>query len=238
MKKTLLFVGAFLISAMSFGAINLVAESTASVDKGDGKGYKDDKNIFLSSYSNDEVKFKINEIEFGQIGCQYNSKNAPAAVSPASKQFIQLRKVDSSDEPKPTGAIYNLSAMDLKSLEILQYNNGTAFKVLAGNAADDLKEVALPEAEAAKFEIAKSDETTEEIDVDKFVIDLSGKVFFRIENGSKNPNYICSIAIDGSLATAIENAVIAPKAVKLIENGQLVIIRDGVRYNSVGLVIE
>lgn len=40
-------------------------------------------------------------------------------------------------------------------------------------------------------------------------------------------------------ATAVEDVnVAAPKAVKIVENGQLVIIRDGVRYNAVGAMMK
>lgn len=39
-------------------------------------------------------------------------------------------------------------------------------------------------------------------------------------------------------ATAVENVTVAPQATKMIENGQVIIIRNGVRYNSVGTVIE
>ncbi|MGM9837919.1 MAG: Ig domain-containing protein [Paludibacteraceae bacterium] len=39
-------------------------------------------------------------------------------------------------------------------------------------------------------------------------------------------------------ATAIENATVAEKAVKMIEDGQLVIIREGVKYNAQGAVVE
>ena len=34
--------------------------------------------------------------------------------------------------------------------------------------------------------------------------------------------------------TSIDNNIVAPKAVKMIENGQLIIIRDGIRYNAQG----
>ncbi len=39
-------------------------------------------------------------------------------------------------------------------------------------------------------------------------------------------------------STAIGNTTIAEKAVKMIENGQLVIVRNGVKYNAVGAVVE
>ena len=38
--------------------------------------------------------------------------------------------------------------------------------------------------------------------------------------------------------TAIDNATVAEKAVKMIEDGQLVIIREGVKYNAQGVVIR
>ena len=47
-----------------------------------------------------------------------------------------------------------------------------------------------------------------------------------------------SIKVIGD-ATAVEEVEVAPaKVVKVVENGQLVIIRDGVRYNAVGAVME
>ena len=45
-----------------------------------------------------------------------------------------------------------------------------------------------------------------------------------------------SITISG--ATAISNTTLAPKAQKIMENGQLVILRDGVKYNALGAVID
>jgi hypothetical protein len=33
----------------------------------------------------------------------------------------------------------------------------------------------------------------------------------------------------------MENTVIAPNSLKVIENGQLIIIRDGVKYNAQGV---
>lgn len=41
-----------------------------------------------------------------------------------------------------------------------------------------------------------------------------------------------------STATAIDNAVIETPAVKTIENGQLIILRDGVKYNAMGVRLQ
>ena len=38
--------------------------------------------------------------------------------------------------------------------------------------------------------------------------------------------------------TAIENGMVAPKAQKVIENGQLVIIKNGVKYNAQGAIVK
>ena len=40
------------------------------------------------------------------------------------------------------------------------------------------------------------------------------------------------------ISTAIDNATVAEKAVKMIENGQLVIIREGVKYNAQGVRLQ
>lgn len=39
-------------------------------------------------------------------------------------------------------------------------------------------------------------------------------------------------------ATAIDNTVVSEKAIKMFENGQLIIIKNGVKYNTLGSVIE
>ena len=39
-------------------------------------------------------------------------------------------------------------------------------------------------------------------------------------------------------ATAIDNTVVSEKAIKMFENGQLIIIKNGVKYNALGSVIE
>ena len=42
----------------------------------------------------------------------------------------------------------------------------------------------------------------------------------------------------GGSATAIDNTVVGEKAIKMFENGQLIIIKNGVKYNALGSVIE
>lgn len=46
------------------------------------------------------------------------------------------------------------------------------------------------------------------------------------------------ISAEEASATAIDNTVVSEKAIKMFENGQLVIIKNGVKYNALGSVIE
>ena len=55
---------------------------------------------------------------------------------------------------------------------------------------------------------------------------------FNKEGG--DPFNVTDIVLVGNFSTAIDNIVIYSKAVKTIENGQLVIIKNGVRFNALG----
>lgn len=57
-------------------------------------------------------------------------------------------------------------------------------------------------------------------------------VQFNKETGA--PFNVTDIVLVGDFTTAIDNTAIAPKATKTFENGQLVIIKNGVKYNALG----
>ncbi len=63
--------------------------------------------------------------------------------------------------------------------------------------------------------------------------------FFKYGNTSVTTylGYVTTVDASGP-ATALENAQVEVKAVKVIENGQLVIIQNGVRYNVMGVKIQ
>ena len=46
------------------------------------------------------------------------------------------------------------------------------------------------------------------------------------------------ITAEEASSTAIDNTVVSEKAIKMFENGQLIIIKNGVKYNALGSVIE
>lgn len=60
-------------------------------------------------------------------------------------------------------------------------------------------------------------------------------IYFRPENAPEDWGYCIHIDVD---ATAVENTEATVKAVKSIENGQLVIIKNGVKYNAVGAIVK
>lgn len=64
----------------------------------------------------------------------------------------------------------------------------------------------------------------------------SGTLYFSVDGGMYLFGF--SVVKKTDTPTAVENNKVAEKAVKCIENGQIVIIRDGVRYDITGSVIK
>ena len=58
------------------------------------------------------------------------------------------------------------------------------------------------------------------------------------ETPEKNMIRVYKIVFTKSGTTAVENAEAAVKAVKVVENGQLVIIKNGVKYNAQGAIVK
>ena len=52
-----------------------------------------------------------------------------------------------------------------------------------------------------------------------------------------NTSNIFGVAVSG-ISSSLSQSTIAPKATKMMENGQLIIVRDGVKYNALGTVVE
>jgi hypothetical protein len=55
---------------------------------------------------------------------------------------------------------------------------------------------------------------------------------FNKEGGA--PFNVTDIVLVGDFSTAISNTAVESEAVKCFENGQLVIIKNGVKYNALG----
>jgi hypothetical protein len=57
---------------------------------------------------------------------------------------------------------------------------------------------------------------------------------FTFTFGAKQVCFLAAVTYSNQAPSAVENIQAAPKAVKVIRNGQIVIIRDGVEYNALG----
>ena len=62
----------------------------------------------------------------------------------------------------------------------------------------------------------------------------AGHWMIQFDKGEGNAFNVTDIVVVGDFTTALENTVANTKAAKTIENGQIVIIKNGVRYNALG----
>ena len=78
------------------------------------------------------------------------------------------------------------------------------------------------------------------LDEDNFALytDWSETYQVKIDNASNLTIWIGNAYFYTDTATAIDNTNVDAKAVKVIENGQLIIIKNGIRYNVVGSVVK
>ena len=86
-------------------------------------------------------------------------------------------------------------------------------------------------ATGADYTVTKK-ETTAEYETITFMATASSVRIKETAGGYR----IISATING--AQGVENTTFAPKATKMIENGQMIIVRDGVKYNALGTVVE
>ena len=120
--------------------------------------------------------------------------------------------------------------------EILAAEFGGEFKVVYGNWAVEF----VADAEDTPWTINK-----------EYTCALKGQGKDNIKPANKDVKYtdctitlvvdyetaIAKVTISSEMMTALNDATIATKATKVIENGQLYILKDGVRYNALGTVV-
>ena len=111
----------------------------------------------------------------------------------------------------------NVSGATMK-FDVLQSANGIDYSLLASYTVENLpstttKETKTPASDARYFQFVYTEKAT-------------GNVA------------LGAIRISKSKSTAIDNATAETPAVKMIENGQLVILRDGVKYNAMGVRLQ
>ena len=125
--------------------------------------------------------------------------------------------------------------IDDNTYELLAFEFGNRFKVVYGNWAVEFG--------------APTPETVWEINKE-YTLALKGSDFNAIDNKHKFEDCTIRLVVDyenvevkitimsETLPSAVEDVVLPNTTTKVIENGQMYIIRDGVRYNALGGVVK
>ena len=125
--------------------------------------------------------------------------------------------------------------IDDNTYELLAFEFGNRFKVVYGNWAVEFG--------------APTPETVWEINKE-YTLALKGSDFNAIDNKHKFEDCTIRLVVDyenvevkitimsETLPSAVEDVVVTNTTTKVIENGQMYIIRDGVRYNALGGVVK
>jgi len=166
MKKTLLFVAALIISAMSFAqnktcTWNNANAETAGIAKG---GYGDLKDT--------EKAIQLDGVYFLAQNIMRPNNNTPNGY--AADQVLQIKK--------KTGYFINQSAMTLVSLELI-VNKEEIFEVATGTVADDLTPVTLTGADETiqliTYAGGKAGDPAN-VTYRKVTVDLTGKKYVKV----------------------------------------------------------
>jgi hypothetical protein len=125
--------------------------------------------------------------------------------------------------------------IDDNTYELLAFEFGNRFKVVYGNWAVEFG--------------APTPETVWEINKE-YTLAFKGSDFNAIDNKHKFEDCTIRLVVDyenavvkitimsETLPSAVEDVVVPNTTTKVIENGQMFIIRDGVRYNALGVVVK
>ena len=166
MKKTLLFVAALAISAMSFAdnktcTWNNANAETAGIAKGSYGDLKDT-----------EKAIQLDGVYFLAQNIMRPNNNTPTGY--AADQVLQIKK--------KTGYFINQSAMTLVSLELI-VNKEEIFEVATGTAADDLTPVTLTGADETiqliTYAGGKAGDPAN-VTYRKVTVDLTGKKYVKV----------------------------------------------------------
>ena len=156
-----------------------------------------------------------NGIKQNGLGDDYSS--SPKLKFDGTGDVVFVRINETADTVAYTIKGNNISGASMK-FDVLQSANGIDYSPLASYTIDNLpttatKETKTPASDARYFQF----------------------VYTEKANGNVA---LGAIRISKSQSTAIDNATAETPAVKTIENGQLIILRDGVKYNAMGVRLQ
>lgn len=171
---------------------------------------------------------------FGAFTFTAGGSGTAAAYNATGKdaRYYASNTLTIAAESEMTKIVFNLSAQGLKRLAPITANEGT----IAAQASGDTKVIWTGSATSVTFTVgAKADYGSEGSS-------KAGQLDFTsvdITTGGGAPaatTYYSSVVTCGE--TAIDNNVVAPKAIKVLENGQIVIILGDQKYTIFGQKIQ
>ncbi len=156
-----------------------------------------------------------NGIKQSGLGDDYSSSPKLRFDNTGDVLFVRIN--ETADTVAYTIKGNGVSGATMK-FDVLQSANGIDYSPLASYTVDNLpktatKETKTPASDARYFQF----------------------VYTEKANGNVA---LGAIRISKSKSTAIDNATAESPAVKMIENGQLIILRDGVKYNAMGVRLQ
>ena len=181
MKKSLLFVAALLMSAMTFATtitINGTSGFKSAYPKQDGAAI--------------EQTITVDEVNFTYMNFQYGAKDKPVTGA-VSKSTIQMKSAKDADAGKVY--LFNDAAITMKYIQIYTFSDYD-FTLYAGTAQKPTDALVKPEAEDGTVAVTDKDDpsVTHEAAVKIYTFDVTGKTFFKLENGEK-AHYLSKIVI-------------------------------------------
>lgn len=183
-----------------------------------------------------------------------NISTVGVANSAGDAYLVEIKQVDATAEwgvttlnLKDEDQVYfefkdsNAGKLVMKAYkEYVQPNGKAACLVINNLNVGDVVKITLKKALSKEAMIEGATVTKHNFDAD--VVELTAaaseiRVYSKSESGSADAKWqIVSVEVPD--ATAVENVNADVKSVKTIENGQLVIIKNGVKYNALGAEIR
>ena len=229
MKKFFSFVAVLCIAVAA--SANVVW--TETLDKNGTYINKDDFNGYwpYASLWWEKGNFVHEYTNVASYTCSIRSKKLNSDASNTIGFYFSATKAAKDCYLTLEGTIYTAQEGDKLMFEINSPENGSPEEDVTAKLAVSINDEALTITNIVVPATANT--VTVELPLPAVAIT---KMHISFDNVAKQ-KFITNLRIEDQ-ATAIGNTTVAEKAVKVIENGQLVIIRNGVKFNAVGAVIE
>ena len=226
--KKLFFLAAAMCAVMALNAETIYDFSTMAFADADltvtngTKTYNESKSYFeISNTAGETVVLEIATLPNVQFS--YKNSGVKTAFKVAPNKYVQFE----GDQRDLT--INNLTVGDVITLSVA--SKGSTSNSFEDSESKGTGLTGCVWVSGNKKQAPKDGEMVfEEIQIQA----IASTIILRTTAGG----YALNKIIIGSSAQGVENTTFAPKATKMMVDGQLIIVRDGVKYNAQGTVVE